>query len=119
MGLSSHLRLDTERIRDGAVVSVWGDVDLTTFGAAKSALDAARGGATVLILDLREVGFMDTSGLRLVIEEQRRAAEGGYRFAVVRGSGRVQRLFEIAGLAGDEACCSSTRRPSSTGGGRG
>ena len=63
----------------------------------------AGGAGAVLILDLRGVGFMDTSGLRLVIEEQRRAAGAGYRFAVVRGPSRVQRLFEIAGLAGDDA----------------
>jgi anti-sigma B factor antagonist len=98
LGLSSHLRLDTERIRDAAVVSVRGDVDLTTFGAVQSALDAARGGATVLILDLRAVGFMDTSGLRLVISEQQRAEADGYGFTVVCGSAKIQRLFAIAGF---------------------
>jgi len=49
-------------------------------------------------LDLRAVRFMDTSGLRLVISEQQRAHAGGYRFAVVPGSDRVKRLFEIAGF---------------------
>ena len=99
MGLSSsHLRLDTERIQDAAVVSVRGDVDLTTAEAVQSALDDARAGATVLVLDLRAVGFMDTSGLRLVISEQRRADAGGYRFAVLPGSTKVQRLFAIAGF---------------------
>jgi anti-anti-sigma factor len=92
--------LDTRRIQDDAVVSVRGDVDLTTFGAVESALDAARAGTTVLVLDLREVGFMDTSGLRLVISEQQRAEAGGYRFVVIPGSGKVQRLFEIAGFPG-------------------
>jgi len=75
-------------------------VDLTTFRAVESALDAAREGATVLVLDLREVDFMDTSGLRLVISEQQRAETDGYRFVVVPGSGKVQRLFEIAGFPG-------------------
>jgi stage II sporulation protein AA (anti-sigma F factor antagonist) len=98
LGLSSHLRLDTQRIRDRAVVSVQGDIDLTAFGAVESALDAARRGATVLVLDLRAVGFMDTSGLRLVISEQQRAVADGYRFLVVPGSGQVRRLFEIAGF---------------------
>lgn len=42
---------------------------------------------------------MDTSGLRLVIEHHQRAAAEGYRFAVFRGSSKIQRLFEIAGLA--------------------
>ena len=81
------------------MVSARGDIDLSTVAKAVAALASARAGARTLILDLHEVGFTDTSGLRLVIDEQRRAAEDGYRFAVVRGSRRVQRLFEIAGLA--------------------
>jgi len=61
--------LDTRGGRDDAVVSVQGDIDLTTFGSVESALDAVRVGVTVLVLDLREVDFMDTSGLRLVISD--------------------------------------------------
>ena len=98
MGLSSHLRLDARRIGDAAVIAVGGDIDLTTFGAVESALDAARGQCAVLILDLRAVGFMDTSGLRLVISCQQRAEADGYGFVVVPGSDRIRRLFEIAGF---------------------
>ena len=92
--------LDTRRGRDDAVVLVTGDVDLAMFGAVESALRAARVGVTVLVLDLHEVDFMDTSGLRLVIAEQQRAEADGHRFVVVPGSGKVQRLFEIAGFPG-------------------
>jgi anti-anti-sigma factor len=99
----SHLSLEVRHEGGGTVVSARGDIDLSTLAKATAALDGARLGAATLILDLRGVGFMDTSGLRLVIDEQRKAAEGGYRFAVVRGPRRVQRLFEIAGLAGDRA----------------
>ncbi|HTT31231.1 MAG TPA: STAS domain-containing protein [Solirubrobacteraceae bacterium] len=98
MGPSSHLRLDTRRLSDAAVVSVGGDIDLTTSGAVESALDAARRQGTVLVLDLRAVGFMDTSGLRLVISQQQRAKAYGHRFVVVPGSDKVRRLFQIAGF---------------------
>jgi anti-anti-sigma factor len=99
---SSHLSLELRREGDVVIVSARGDIDLSTLANATAALDEARPEAGTLVLDLREVGFMDTSGLRLVIEEQRRAAHGDYRFAVVRGSSRVQRLFEIAGLVGED-----------------
>ena len=98
MGLSGHLRLDTRRFGDAAVVAVEGDIDPPTTDAVESALDAARGRCTVLVLDLRAVGFMDTSGLRLVISTQRRAEADGYRFVVIPGSDRIRRLFEIAGF---------------------
>jgi anti-anti-sigma factor len=96
--MSSHVTLDTQRIRDAAVVSVRGDIDLTACDAVQKSLDDARRTATVLVLDLRAVGFMDTSGLRLVISEQQRADADGYRFVVLAGPGKVQRLFEIAGF---------------------
>ena len=102
MPLSSYLSLDVRRAGGESVVYVQGDIDLSTLDEATAALAAAREGATTLLLDLRGVGFMDTSGLRLVIEEQRRARAGGYRFSVVRGPRRVQRLFEIAGFAPDD-----------------
>jgi anti-anti-sigma factor len=98
LGLSSHLRLDTRQVGDAAVVMVGGDIDLTTTDAVESALDASRGRCTVLVLDLRAVGFMDTSGLRLVISRQQNAEADGYRFVVIPGSDRIRRLFEIAGF---------------------
>jgi anti-anti-sigma factor len=109
--------MELRRVGDAAVVSARGDIDLSTLAKAMTALDEARGGAGLLVLDLREVGFMDTSGLRLVIEEQRRAASGGYRFGVVRGPTRVQRLFEIAGLAGEEELFVDAPTPPGGGGG--
>jgi anti-anti-sigma factor len=102
VGRAGHLSLELRRVGDATVVSPRGDIDLSTFARVAAALDDARGGSPPgadLILDLREVGFMDTSGLRLVIEQHQRAAAEGYRFAVFRGSPKVQRLFEIAGLA--------------------
>ena len=102
MRLASHLSLEERRMGDASVVSARGDIDLSTLAKASAALDAARAGAATVLLDLRDVGVMDTSGLRLVIEEQGRAAVDGYRFAVVRGPPKVQRLFEIAGFARDD-----------------
>jgi anti-anti-sigma factor len=46
------------------------------------------------VLDLREVSFMDSAGLRLVLE----ASRAGASFAVVRGPREVQRLFDLVGL---------------------
>ena len=102
MRLTSHLSLNLRRTGDVSVVRARGDIDLSTLAEAMAALDTAREGAGALFLDLRDLDFMDTSGLRLIIEEQRRAAAAGYRFAVVRGSRKVQRLFEIAGFAADD-----------------
>jgi anti-sigma B factor antagonist len=85
--------------RDGptAIVAPDGEVDLVTVHAVRQALESVRGADTVVI-DLRAVRFLDTSGLQLVVEEQRRSAADGFDLVVVRGPERVQRLFDVAGV---------------------
>jgi anti-sigma B factor antagonist len=114
--LASQLSLDVRRTGDSSVVRARGDIDLSTLAKATAALDTARQGAAAVLLDLSDVGFMDTSGLRLVIEEQLRAAAGGYRFAVVRGPRKVQRLFEIAGFVSDDELFVESPTPFAGGG---
>jgi anti-sigma B factor antagonist len=55
-------------------------------------------GAT-FVLDMRELTFIDSSGLRaVVIADQRVRAEGG-RLIVVRGPARVNEVLEVTGVA--------------------
>lgn len=49
----------------------------------------------MVVLDLRQLGFIDSSGLRVVALSHRRRPG---RLAVVKGSGAVQRVFEMCGL---------------------
>jgi anti-anti-sigma factor len=52
-----------------------------------------------LVLDLRQLTFIDSSGLRaLIMADQRVRAEGG-RFIVVRGPDRVNEVLEMTGVA--------------------
>jgi anti-anti-sigma factor len=101
MGYSTELRLDSRRSGAVAVVCAHGELDLATTDRVAAELDNVRDGAEVIALDLRGVQFMDTSALRIVVAERARAAREGYRFVVVRGPRKLQRLFEIAGLRDD------------------
>jgi anti-sigma B factor antagonist len=49
----------------------------------------------LLVIDLRGLSFMDSSGLRLLVSEQHRAAEGGYELQIVRGGAEVGRLLRL------------------------
>ena len=80
------------------VVAVRGDVDLATADALRAEVRAASERSGTVVLDLREVSFMDTQGLAVVIEAQQAAAEGDGRFVIVRGPERVHRLFDMIGL---------------------
>ena len=85
--------------REGAalIVAPEGELDMATVDSLRASLDDL-GDARSLVLDLRGLVFLDTSGLQLVFEQQRRAEQEGFSFVLVRGQRHVQRLFEIAGM---------------------
>jgi anti-anti-sigma factor len=62
-------------------------------------LAAARTEAARVVLDLREVEFLDSCGLRLIVEADRDAEKEGWTFVVVRPRDQVQRLLDVAGLS--------------------
>jgi anti-sigma B factor antagonist len=83
---------------DGALVAPCGELDMGTQDELRTVLreHAARGAVT---LDLAGIRFLDTSGLRLILETAEAARREGFGFTVLRGNAAVQRLFEIAGVA--------------------
>jgi anti-sigma B factor antagonist len=102
MGLRPELKVEIMVIDRASVVSLAGEIDIATAPKVQAALDAARGEGA-LVLDLRGVGFIDTSGLRVIVIERQRARAEGYEFAIVRGPSQVQRLLEIAGFPHGDA----------------
>ena len=77
-----------------------GDLDLATADEAEQAIiEAEAGSPPLLILDLTELAFMDSTGLRVIISAATRAAEQSRRVVLVKGPEVVQRVFEITRLA--------------------
>jgi anti-anti-sigma factor len=83
--------------RDGTVVAPRGELDVATQAELRAALErqAEHGAVT---LDLSGLRFMDTSGLRLILETAEASRRGEFAFAVLPGAPVVQRLFEVAGV---------------------
>jgi stage II sporulation protein AA (anti-sigma F factor antagonist) len=80
-------------------VAVTGDVDLATVDVLRAQLTGAIERAEKVVLDLREVAFMDTQGLAAVIEAEHASSASGTHFVVVRAPATVHRLFEMIGLS--------------------
>jgi anti-sigma B factor antagonist len=90
---------DVGRNGSSAWVRPAGDLDLDTVHRVESALAELREeGCDNLVLDLRGLAFMDSTGLRLVIRWQTAARDDGFRFAVVPGAEVVQRVFRLTGM---------------------
>jgi len=100
VAMDDEIPFSVRRELDGdvCVVVPQGEVDLSTTDDVRAELVAAAGEAATVVLDLRGVGFVDSSGVRLLVEVQRLADERGIGFRVVRGPEHVQRLFDLAGL---------------------
>jgi anti-sigma B factor antagonist len=80
------------------VVAPRGELDLVTVERVRPALRDARE-TPLIVLDLREVSFIDSAGLQLVLEEHRRAERDGVELRIRRGPNNVQRLFVMTGLS--------------------
>jgi anti-anti-sigma factor len=80
------------------VVAPNGEIDLATVDRVREVVDRDKQPGEDLVLDLRQVGFMDTSGLRYVLELVDRAGSEGFSLRLVRGPRAVQRVFEVSGL---------------------
>ena len=80
------------------VVRVVGPLDLATSDAVERALRSAFDAGAVVRLDLSDVTFLDSSGMRGVLRAYRLAAERNTGFEVVPGPPAVQRVLRITGV---------------------
>jgi len=89
----AKLALDTSRAGATTVVTLTGELDLAGAGALEQELDGAAAGAVVL--DLRGLEFMDSTGLRAIVVAALEAQRAGGSLALVAGPEPVMRVFDI------------------------
>jgi anti-anti-sigma factor len=80
-------------------VSLKGELDLSTVAKVEEELRRVEASeASLVVLDLSSLTFLDSTGLRAVITADERAREQGRRFVIVKGPDAVQRVFAITRL---------------------
>jgi anti-sigma B factor antagonist len=92
-GSSDSLRVEIDST--GTIV-VFGDIDIAGGPILEAALRAQEGHGPVAI-DLRNVSFIDSSGLRSLLNASRRANERSSRVVLRDVGHEVKRLLEITG----------------------
>lgn len=93
---TEETRLDLRLDPDGVLV-LSGEIDTYTASELASRLGDE---PVVAVVDLSAVTFIDSSGLRTLIEADRSRKNDGARFVLRSPSAPVQRLLEISGLSG-------------------
>jgi anti-anti-sigma factor len=89
----------THRAGGTTRVELHGELDCASVPSLEVTMDGViADGAGRVLLDLRDLHFMDVSGLRMAVRLEARAQLHGVDFALVRGPSCVQRVFEMTGM---------------------
>jgi anti-sigma B factor antagonist len=95
----SPLEIIIEKQEGQTRMALVGELDIASapsFEEGLAQLEADTPG--VLVLDLRRVEFIDSTGLRAVIAADERARSAGRRLVIVRGPAAVERVFSVTQL---------------------
>jgi anti-anti-sigma factor len=80
-------------------VTARGEIDITTASRLQNLLtDLIDGDAHLIVLDLEGVQFLDSSGLRVLVDAGGRLTSTDGRLLIEGMSGAVQRVLEVTGL---------------------
>jgi anti-sigma B factor antagonist len=89
--------VDVQRRDDVAIVQPRGELDLATVETLSAALDAVEN-PDRLVLDLRGLSFMDSTGLHLLVTLHERAQRDGFQLTLVAPAAPMDRAIRVSGL---------------------
>ncbi len=81
-----------------AVVIAQGELDVASSPRLLDALGELGGAAGAVVIDMAGVGFMDSSGLRALLDCERSCRDAGRPFALARPTDSVRRVLELVDL---------------------
>jgi anti-sigma B factor antagonist len=79
-------------------VAFTGTLDISTIDQALKELAEAKAQAPELVMDLRQVDFIDSSGLSVIAQTAQQSSETGHTLSVVPNA-QARRLMEMTGIA--------------------
>ena len=95
----ADFRITATATEGGADVVVAGEIDLATAPQLRSELHAIiDGGATVVAVDMADVGFIDSAGLGVLIGAVGRLRERGGRLELRHLQPAPRKVIDITGL---------------------
>jgi stage II sporulation protein AA (anti-sigma F factor antagonist) len=95
------LNIDTEKVGRNLFVMIDGELDLETSPLFRSLVEEQMDQDKMiqhLILDLKKVKFIDSSGLGAILGRFKRVSQEGGRLSAINVSPQVKKIFELSGL---------------------
>jgi anti-sigma B factor antagonist len=91
--------ITTSQVADTVIVAVSGEIDMASAPQLLAALDAVPDPVGRVVVNLSDVGFLDSSALSALVQSQRELAGRDIGFCVVSPANRaLHRVFEITNL---------------------
>lgn len=98
--MQGHFGVETHTAEYGSVLNLRGELDLASSPTLEEHLTRAIDSSTELVIvDLRGLDFMDSTGLNTLVKGHQRAQQAGKRLGLVRGGPQVARLLSLTGIA--------------------
>lgn len=97
--MEEPLTINLRRDKDRAVVEMQGELDMANAPLLQAKVESDElGSAKTVVLDLQELTFLDSTGLRVILAARELCWRRGQEFAVTPGSQQVQRLLSVTGV---------------------
>ncbi|HLJ02351.1 MAG TPA: STAS domain-containing protein [Solirubrobacteraceae bacterium] len=98
--MENKFRVEVRNENGASLLSVAGELDLASGPTLERELESALAREPgLVILDLRQLEFMDSTGLSVLIRAHNSAQAQGQRLGIVGGSRQVRRLLSLTGVA--------------------
>lgn len=91
--------ISSHRLEHGITLVLTGEVDLASAPIVEDEMLRAEESEELIVLDLKHVSFMDSTGVRTVIAADKRLRERGATLRIVHVPSHVRRLFDMVGIS--------------------
>jgi anti-sigma B factor antagonist len=92
------LKVDVQSDETVHVVTVAGELDLNTRDELAAVLDALPKPPRIVALDFSSLTFIDSTGLKTLLSEHRRAREDDYEFVIAAARPEIRDIFRVTAL---------------------
>ena len=96
----SHFDVAVHKEAGATVLQLSGELDIAAAPTLEEQLASVfADGPNMLVVDLRRLEFIDSTGLSVLVKANQRAEDGGLRFGLAGGGTQVRRLLSLTGIA--------------------
>ena len=100
MDVIEQLRIDVRREPDRVVIVLGGELDMASAPLLQRAIEGADLSENgMVVLDLQDLQFIDSTGLRVILAARKLCGERGQELAITHSSQQVERLLSVTGVS--------------------